>query len=453
MPFARPVASPRGRAIAQGVGAVLAAGLLAPATLLAAMIASASMDWPRGATIALWSAAMLVVVAPAVAILARLALSRPKLGRVRAASASGAGVVAAFALLGALPSVFFGSIWGWSMPIVRAGWDFCGTGDASLVIMGLPLTGLFVGLAALVAFPVVARSGSEGSATLLGPVLGGAALFATIALGAFVLTLAPRLDRPAADDWVSTLPVVAHVPAAGTSEFVGTATTRLDERVSLERVCTRDRLDDRSYCHLRLIQSLPGGATLPGAEHESSLAPDGELEVSRDAAHDLWLVSREWDVPRAFRGIEPSSVEPFDVADAIAPPGPAIVAGVVGAAVALLLLLLRLVLAWRARAIRGGREGRADGHGIAFDDGELPARGALAVAVPEGPVVAFRARTSHAHYRDDGTRAAWRVTSGSRAALLEALRTRTLACDAMALAIALIALTPLLVVSRTLLLG
>jgi hypothetical protein len=51
MPLSRQVASARRSAIARSLGAVLAARLLAPGTLFAALESNA----PRGSTIALWT--------------------------------------------------------------------------------------------------------------------------------------------------------------------------------------------------------------------------------------------------------------------------------------------------------------------------------------------------------------------------------------------------------------
>ena len=120
-----------------------------------------------------------------------------------------------------------------------------------------------------------------------------------------------------------------------------------------------------------------------------------------------------------------------------------------GLLLALLALARRLRLMALARRIRLGRVGRVEDGNIVFADGELPARGPLRHALPDGPAVAFPlVPPGHASYRDDGNKGAWTATEGARSEQLEAVRHSVMGADAFAFAVLLTSITPLLVVAR-----
>ena len=175
------------------------------------------------------------------------------------------------------------------------------------------------------------------------------------------------------------------------------------------------------------------------------------LRVRRDARNGLWVVNAGLhdELDLAFDDdLNPAWVEPATVARDVAPPWPWILAASLGLIGSLLALWRRLRLLRLIRRLRSGRVGRVDDGSLHFDDGELPARGAIEAPVPDGPVVAHAMRApGHASYRGDGTKSAWTATAGTRTAQIEAARDAIVGWDALALVVSFSTALPLLVVT------
>ncbi len=291
-----------------------------------------------------------------------------------------------------------------------------------------------------------------------------AALVAAIVTGVVLIGGELRLqDRPEPDAWARSLPVTVEI-LDRTRER---ATYRIAHDVALERECSD------GYCNVSLRrvgfdgaigeeltdrvpacavhgwlneddarQVLPAPAEVCGSYAGS--VTGATLRVHRATASAPFVIESDSTTLAFGSDLEPVTIVPGELARALAPPRTFVNGALVGLLLALITLGARFAVARRARVIGAGREGVVDDHGIVFDDGQLPARGALANEAPLGPAVAI-ADSATPGYRDDGTRSAWRVWPGTRADQLRTLAARRATCDAAALAFLVLTAAPLAV--------
>lgn len=416
-------------------GAAGVSGIASVAALVVAAFAAGSLE--RGSVIALFA-----VLAPLFALTA--------LPMMRNALADRAPSVVMMGTLGVTPALFLLALLSLAQPIAEGGFR-CGTGEVGVVCV----------LPAVVAIVATVTGGGAWMSNRARRVLPIAACVAAVVASLLVAAgLLRSLERPAPDAWAASRPLVAELSY---DPHLERATNRIADDLAIERECAD------GYCTVTLRHvAIPGPvgeditARVPPCVRQDSLeAPQilplasercgrghpsfvgTAIRVRADRSRELWLVESDTKVLGFGADLDPRFVNPRELAGELAPPRTFLGLGLAGLVVALLALLRRAQLALRSRVIARGRACVVDEHGVAFDDGELPARGVASRAVELGPAVAIEGRTGNASYRDDGSRASFSIVPGEKAELLRALRARRATCDATALTVLVLTSTPL----------
>lgn len=350
------------------------------------------------------------------------------------------------ALLAFTPVVAVGALLEVRDPIVAAHWT-CGTNDAALACFA-PIVLLLVGPVATI---VALRASRPGSTRRFR----GGALGVTLALAGLVGVGVLGLGRPAPEAWVSSLPAVAVLtPTAGDG-------VTLDAIPSIEaRVARRCRT---SYCDVVLLDSAADledaraffdrwdahlessyGGSAP-APHPFGVPGEQEISVRVDRAGELLLLAPNEGGAIAFdlRTKEPAEVTLRDVLGEVGPPHGMVLVAALG-----LLACVALILFARRRArelarIDEGREGVVTVDGVlSFDDGLFPKRARTTAPLAPGPALALTRGSELASYRGGGDEVV-HALAGSREANRERASARVALRYAFAIAIAVLAATPL----------
>lgn len=334
---------------------------------------------------------------------------------------------ASLSTLGWLPLIFL-LLGVFSDPIVSTHWR-CGTGQMGVVFFApialVPMLVTSSVVAALTRFP--AGDGILRAAAFVA--VGGVLLATGVSL--------TRLDRPDADTYVASMPVVRTL---GPGESFALADGRV---LTYAEAPSPARLESSGGAAADSC-SLVG---IQGASYEARVGEGPRClpwTVRHDKQEDLWVIETP-GTPFAFHGTDHESRDVMvrDVSQSISPPVGWTLGGVVGSLLGALFLVAGVALQRRRDTI-DTIEATLEPDGWVKVPGMPPVALSGAVAIMPGPVLLRVSGATAASYRatGSGTVSTWRV--GTLADARADLQARAVRMYAFALTSALLVAAPLL---------